>query len=163
MFKIYENDTELSKEYWATKRNHFTTKVTWRIIRKCIPFNTTKRKCYLCFNEKLDIGQNLLTSVDTKTNSFFYGMIARTKSYVFTETFLAVFLLESIFSPVQLIFCIYSFQNNNWAAQNDYFIGEYCGECFLWRRHGNDVIFSFGYYFTVMFSLYVISFVWRLP
>ena len=43
----YENDTELSKEYWAIKRNHFTPIVTWRIIRKCAPFNTTKRKCYV--------------------------------------------------------------------------------------------------------------------
>ena len=60
----YENNTELSKEYWAIKRNHFTPIVTWRIIRKCTPFNTTKRKCYLCLNEKLEIasckGDNLL-------------------------------------------------------------------------------------------------------
>ena len=60
----YENDTELSKEYWTIKRNHFIPKVTWRIIRKCAPFNTTKRKCYLCLNEKLEIasykGDNLL-------------------------------------------------------------------------------------------------------
>ena len=60
----YENDTELSKEYWAIKRNHFTPKVTWRTIRKCAPFNTTKRKCYLFLNEKLEIasykGDNLL-------------------------------------------------------------------------------------------------------
>ena len=60
----YENDTELSKEYWAIKRNHFTPIVTWRIIRKCATFNTTKRKCYLCLNEKLEIasykGDNLL-------------------------------------------------------------------------------------------------------
>ena len=53
--KHYENDTTLSKEYWAIKRNHFTPKVTWRIIKKCAPFNTTKRKCYLCPNEKLEI------------------------------------------------------------------------------------------------------------
>ena len=38
----YENDTELSKEYWTRKRNHVTPKVSWRIIRKCGPFNTTK-------------------------------------------------------------------------------------------------------------------------
>ena len=39
-FKLehYENDTELSKEYWTIKCNHFTPKVTWRIIRKCAPF-----------------------------------------------------------------------------------------------------------------------------
>ena len=60
----YENDTELSKEYWTIKRKHFIPKVTWRIIKKCAPFNTTKRKCYLCLNEKLEIasykGDNLL-------------------------------------------------------------------------------------------------------
>ena len=42
----YENDTELSQEYWKIKHNHFTPEVTWRIIRKCTPFNTIKRKCY---------------------------------------------------------------------------------------------------------------------
>ena len=46
---------ELSKKYWTIKRDHFTPKVTWRIKRKCTPFNTTKRKCYLCLNEKLEI------------------------------------------------------------------------------------------------------------
>ena len=59
----YENDTELSKEYWTIKCNHFTQKVTWRIIRKFAFFNTTKRKCYLFLNQKLEIasykGDNL--------------------------------------------------------------------------------------------------------
>ena len=44
-----ENGMELSKEYRTIKRNHF---------------NTSKRKCYLCLNEKLEIasykGDNLL-------------------------------------------------------------------------------------------------------
>ena len=31
----------------------------------------------------------------------------------------------------QLMFCIYGFQKKNRAAQNDGFIGEYCGEYFL--------------------------------
>ena len=68
----YENETELSKEYWAIKRNHFTPIVTWRIIRKCAPFNTTKRKCYLCLNEKLEMasykGDNLLNKRSELTN-----------------------------------------------------------------------------------------------
>ena len=55
-FENYKNDTELSKEYWTIKRKHFTPKVT--------AFNKTKRKCYLCLNEKLEIasykGDNLL-------------------------------------------------------------------------------------------------------
>ena len=29
----YENETELSKEYWSIKGNHFTPIVTWRMIR----------------------------------------------------------------------------------------------------------------------------------
>ena len=28
--KQYKNNTKLSKEYWAMKRNHFTPEVTWR-------------------------------------------------------------------------------------------------------------------------------------
>ena len=58
----YENDTELSKEYWTIKRNHLTPKVT--CIRKCAYFSTTKRKDYLCLDEKFEIasykGDNLL-------------------------------------------------------------------------------------------------------
>ena len=97
----------------------FTAKVTWRIIRKCAPFNTAKGKCYLFLNEKLEIssykggntlGQNLVTSVDTKTISPFYSMIARTKSYVFTEIFLAVFPLRPPFWPARLMFCIICFR-----------------------------------------------------
>ena len=113
----YENDTELSKEYWTIKRNHFIPKVTWRIIRKCAPFNTTKRKCYLCLNEKLEIasykGDNLLNkrseliSKCRHQNKFtLLRHVARTKSYVFTEIFLAVFPLETPFWPAQLMFCI---------------------------------------------------------
>ena len=49
----YQNDTELSKEYWTIKRKHFTPKVKWRMIRKCAPFNTTKRKCYLCLRDMI--------------------------------------------------------------------------------------------------------------
>ena len=60
----YENETGLSTKYWTTKPNHFTPKATWRIIRKRAPINTTKRKYYLCLNQKLEIpsykGDNLL-------------------------------------------------------------------------------------------------------
>ena len=47
----YENDTELTKEYWVVKRNHFTPKFTWRITIKCATLNTTEKKCYLCLDE----------------------------------------------------------------------------------------------------------------
>ena len=84
-------------------------------------------------------------------------MIAKTKSYVFTVIFLAVFPLKPTFWPVQFMFCIYGFQNRNRAAESDGFIREYYGEYFLRRQHKNDVSFSFGYCYTVTFSLYVIS------
>ena len=45
-------------------------------------------------------------------------MIARSKSYVFTEIFLAIFLLDTPFWTAQFLFCIYGFQNKNRAAQN---------------------------------------------
>ena len=57
-------NTELSKEYWDIKRNNFIPKVTWSIVRECPPYSLSKRKCYLCLNEKLEInsykGNNLL-------------------------------------------------------------------------------------------------------
>ena len=62
--QIYESNTELSKEYWKIKNNNFNPKIKWRIVRKCPPYNLSKRKCYLCLNEKLEIasykGNNLL-------------------------------------------------------------------------------------------------------
>ena len=64
-FKLehYEKGIELSKEYWTIKCNNFRPKVTWEIIRKCAPFNTTKRKCYLFLNKNFEIvsykGDNL--------------------------------------------------------------------------------------------------------
>ena len=62
---LFTTDFMFCMQLYATiKRHHFTPKVTWRIIRKCTRFNTTKRKCYLCLNEKLQIasykGDNLL-------------------------------------------------------------------------------------------------------
>ena len=60
----YANDTELSKEYLDIKRNNFIPEVTWSIVRECPPYSLSKRKCYLCLNEKLEInsykGNNLL-------------------------------------------------------------------------------------------------------
>ena len=103
---------------------------------------TTKRKCYLCLNEKLEIasykGDSLLNkrseliSKCRHQNKFtLLRHDSKTKSYIFTDIFLAVFPLGPPFWPVQLMFCIYGFQNKNRAAQNDGFIGEYCGEYFL--------------------------------
>ena len=54
----------MSKEYLEIKRNNFISKVTWNIVRECAPYNFSKRKCYLCLNEKLETnsykGNNLL-------------------------------------------------------------------------------------------------------
>ena len=42
------------------------------LMRKCAPFNTTKRKCYLCLNENLEIasykGDNLLNKISELIN-----------------------------------------------------------------------------------------------
>ena len=62
--EFYENDTELSKELWQIKMMNYTLKMTWRIVRKCPPYNCNSRKCYFCLNEKLEIalyeGESLL-------------------------------------------------------------------------------------------------------
>jgi hypothetical protein len=49
----YENDTELSKEYWKLKTKNAEPKITWKIKKKCGTFNPTSGKCSLCLNEKL--------------------------------------------------------------------------------------------------------------
>ena len=65
--EFYKNDTELSKELWQIKMKNYTPKITWRIIRKCLPYNYNTRKCYLCLNEKLEIAlfdkENLLNQI----------------------------------------------------------------------------------------------------
>ena len=40
------------------KMKNYTPEITWRIIRKCLPYNYNSRKCYLCLNEKLEIALN---------------------------------------------------------------------------------------------------------
>ena len=35
---------------------NYPRKITWRIIRKCLPYNYNSRKCCLCLNEKVEIG-----------------------------------------------------------------------------------------------------------
>ena len=127
---------QLSKEYWATN-SHFTLKVTWRIIRKCAPFNITKRKYYICLNEKLEIalfkGGTLLNKRSElirkcrHQNKFTHLRNDKwTKSNVFTEIFLAAFLLKQPFWSARLMFCILWFQNKNVETQRSSFIGEYC-------------------------------------
>ena len=51
----YKNETELAKEIWNIKSRNYTPKVTWTIVRKCLPFNLNSKKCHLCLNEKLEI------------------------------------------------------------------------------------------------------------
>ena len=58
--------TEFSKQYWEIKWNNFIPKLTWSIVRECydVTCNSSKRKCYLSLNEKVEInsykGNNLL-------------------------------------------------------------------------------------------------------
>ena len=86
-------------------------------------------------------GQNLLTIIDTKTktSSPFYGTLLMTKSYVFIEILLQVFPLRSPFWSEWLMFYIICFQTKYRATQKGGFIGEYRGEYFLRRRHGNEI------------------------
>ena len=51
----YEKETELSKEVWKLKNEGEDPKITWKIKKKCGPFNVTSGKCNLCSNEKLFI------------------------------------------------------------------------------------------------------------
>ena len=56
--------TQNSKELWQSKMKNYTPEITWRIIRKRLPYNYNIRKCYLCLNKKLEIalyeGENLV-------------------------------------------------------------------------------------------------------
>ena len=81
----------------------------------CIFQHKKKKKCYLCFNEKLEItsykGENLLNKRSEPINKcrhqnkliLLYDIIARTKSYIFTEIFLAGFPLRLTFQPARIM------------------------------------------------------------
>ena len=65
----YEHDTQLSKEVWHLKRNNQEPRITWKIKKKCQPFNPLTGKCDLCLNEKLFLieifnNKNLLNTRD---------------------------------------------------------------------------------------------------
>ena len=45
--EFYKNDTEFFKELWQIKMKNCTPEITWRIIRKSLPYNCNSRKLYL--------------------------------------------------------------------------------------------------------------------
>ena len=63
-FLNYKTDTELSNEVWQRKKSGQTSVITWKIVRRCSPYNPDSKRCYLCSNEKMEIatyrGYNLL-------------------------------------------------------------------------------------------------------
>ena len=63
-FLKYKTDTELSSEVWKMKSSGQTPVITWKIVRRCSPYNPNSKRCYLCLNEKMEIatyrGNNLL-------------------------------------------------------------------------------------------------------
>ena len=63
-FLKYKTDTELSSKVWQMKKSEQTPVTTWKIVRRCSPYNPNSKRCYLCLNEKMEIatyrGNNLL-------------------------------------------------------------------------------------------------------
>ena len=63
-FLKYKTDTELSSEGWQMKKSGQTPVITWKIVRRCSPYNPNSKRCYLCLNEKMEIaaywGNNFL-------------------------------------------------------------------------------------------------------
>ena len=54
-FLKYKTDTELSNEVWRMKKSGQTPVITWKIVRRCSPYNPNSKRCYLCLNEKMEI------------------------------------------------------------------------------------------------------------
>ena len=46
------HETELSKHIWTLKDDNKPFKLTWKIIKKCKPYNNITKKCNLCLFEK---------------------------------------------------------------------------------------------------------------
>jgi hypothetical protein len=51
----HRNATELSKHIWELKDNNKDFKITWKILKKCKPYDNISKKCNLCLNEKFFI------------------------------------------------------------------------------------------------------------
>ena len=51
----HRNDTELSKEFGEIKKDNETPKIIWKIIRICCSYNSNRKHCLLCLNEKYEI------------------------------------------------------------------------------------------------------------
>ena len=60
----HKNDTELSKEFWETKKSNGAPKITWKTIRVRRSYNPNIKRGLLCLNEKYEIatykGDNIL-------------------------------------------------------------------------------------------------------
>ena len=54
-FLKYKKDTELSNEVWRMKKSGQAPVITWKIVRRCSPYNPNSKRCYLYLNEKLEI------------------------------------------------------------------------------------------------------------
>ena len=50
-----KSDTELSNDIWKIKDNKRGASITWEILGRHKPYNTSSKRCSLCLNEKLKI------------------------------------------------------------------------------------------------------------
>ena len=72
-------------------------------------------------------------------------MIARTKSYVFTVIFLAVFPLEPAFWPARFMFCIMFSKTEIEQLRSTVSLENIAGNISREGKNENEVTFSFGY------------------
>ena len=63
----YENETELSKQYWKFKRQNKNPTVSWKIVRRTGGFQRASMKCNLCLNEKLEIATKFGDIMNSKS------------------------------------------------------------------------------------------------
>ena len=127
-----------------------------------------QNKYYLCLNKSLKstwkLAINLLTSVETKISSPFYGMIAMNKNFVFTELFFAVFSLWSAVWPVRLMIWIIWFSKQKLRNSKKWFHWEVLQGIFSvktvrkWRHPFVWILLHFNF-----FCYTLLSFDWRLP
>ena len=67
-----QNSTELSKHIWTLKENDIDHFISWCILSSRSPYNSARKRCNLCFKEKLlIICQPELSSLN-KSNELVY-------------------------------------------------------------------------------------------
>ena len=84
-----QNSTELSKHIWTLKENDIDHFISWCILSSRSPYNSARKRCNLCFKEKLPmICQPELSSLN-KSNELVYCVTIEQSIEIYHDAYFA--------------------------------------------------------------------------